>query len=80
MGHYEPRTPADEIADALADVAEARRALQNVLSQLDDLTRDAEKAGVAYQARRNAKTAAAMLDHAEQHIRESNRIQLSVVS
>lgn len=80
MGHYEPRTPADEIADALADLAEAREALGAVLSQLDDLTLDEDQAGVAYQARRNARIAAAKLDTAEKHVRESNRIQLSSVS
>lgn len=80
MGHHEPRTPADEIADALADLAEARQALSTAVSQLTDITVDEEKAGVAYQARRNAKIAAAKLDDAEKHIRESNRIQLTVVS
>ena len=75
MGHYEPRTPADEIADALADLAEARQALSLAVSHLSD-----EKSGVARQAQRNAKIAAAKLDDAEKHIRESNRIQLTVVS
>lgn len=80
MGHYEPRTAADEIADALADLVEARRALRDLGSQLSDLALDDESAGVAHQARRNAKIAAAKLDDAERHVRESNRLQLTVVS
>lgn len=80
MGHYEPRTAADEIADALADLADARRALSDLTSQLADLTLDDESAGVARQVNRNAKIAAAKLDDAERHVRESNRVQLTVVS
>lgn len=80
MGHFEPRTAADEIADALADLAEVRQALATTLSQLDDLTGDAGDAGVAFQARRSARIAAAKLDDVEKHVRESNRIQLTVVS
>lgn len=80
MGHFEPRTPADEIADALADLAEARRALEDLASQMADLTLDDESAGVARQVSRNAKIAVAKLDDADKHIRESNRIQLSSVS
>lgn len=80
MGHYEPRTAADEIADALADLAEARRALRDLASQMTDLSLNDESTGVAHQVARNAKIAAAKLDDAERHVRESNRIQLSVVS
>jgi hypothetical protein len=80
MGRYIPRTAADELADALADLAEARQALQSTVSQLAELTTDEANAGVAYQARRNARIAAAKLDDAERHVRESNRIQLSSVS
>lgn len=80
MGQYTPRTAAEEIADALTDLESARTALTMVLSQLEDLTGTEETAPVAYQARRNARIAAAQIDHAEQHVRESNRLQLSVVS
>lgn len=80
MGHYEPRTAADEIADALADLAEARRALRDLTSQIADLELDDASAGVAHQVQRNARIAAAKIDDADQRIRESNRIQLTVVS
>lgn len=76
MGHYTPRTAADEIADALADLAEARKALRDLASQMTGLPPD----GVAHQVARNAKIAAAKLDDAEHHVRESNRLQLRVVS
>lgn len=80
MGQHAPRTAADEIADAFDDLAEARQALQSAIDQLDGLTVDEGNAGVAYQIRRNAKIAAAKLDDAERHARESNRLQLSSVS
>lgn len=76
MGHHEPRTAADETADVLAALAEARRALRDLSSHLDDLQADP----VAHQVRRNAKIVAAKLDEAEQHVREGNRIQLTSVS
>lgn len=80
MGHHEPRTAADEIADALADLAEARRALRDLSSQITELYQDEATSGIGHQAARNAKIAAAKLDDVEQHIRESNRIQLTSVS
>lgn len=80
MGHYEPRTAAEEIADALTDLASARAALGLVLSQLEDLTATEETAPIAHQVRRNARIVAAQLDSAEGRVRESNRLQLNVVS
>ena len=80
MGHHEPRSAADEIADALSDLASARAALRTVLAHLEDLTATEETAPVAYQARTSARIAAAQIDDAEQHVRESNRLQLTVVS
>lgn len=80
MGHHEPRTSADEIADALADLAEARRALSDLSSQITELYTDEATSGIAHQISRNAKIAAAKLADSEKHIRESNRIQLTVVS
>jgi hypothetical protein len=80
MGQHTPRTAAEEIADALADLASARAALDTVLSQLDDLTANEQTAPTAHQARRNARIAAAELASAERHVRESNRLQLNVVS
>jgi hypothetical protein len=80
MGQHTPRTAAEEIADALSDLASAREALGTLLSQLDGLTGDEATASIAHQARRNAKIAAAELDSAERHVRESNRLQLNVVS
>lgn len=80
MGRYIPRTAADELADAVADLTEARQALATAIEQLDDITLGVDQAGVAYQARRNARIAAAKLDDADKHVRESNRIQLSSVS
>ena len=80
MGQYTPRTAAEEIADALTDLASAREAMRTLLSQLEDLTGTDETAPVAHQARRNARIVAAQLDDAEQHVRESNRLQLNVVS
>jgi predicted component of type VI protein secretion system len=77
MGHYEPRTAADETADALAALADARRALHDLSSHLDDLD---NTDGAVHQARRNARIAAAKLAEAEQHVREGNRVQLTVVS
>ena len=80
MGHHEPRTAAEEIADALSDLGSAREALRTLLSQLEDLAAGNETAPLAYQARRNARIVAAQLDEAEKHVRESNRLQLNVVS
>ena len=80
MGHHEPRTAADEIADALADLAEARRALRDLEAQVADLKLDDAAAGVVHQVQRNARIATAKLDDVDKHIRESNRIQLTVVS
>jgi hypothetical protein len=76
MGHHEPRTAADETADALAALADTRRALRDLSSHLDDLQDDP----AAYQARRNARIALAKLDEAERHVREGNRVQLTSVS
>lgn len=80
MGHYTPRTAAEELADAVTDLASARDALRTLLIQLDGLTATDETAPIAHQARRNARIAAAEIDSAEQHVRESNRLQLNVVS
>jgi hypothetical protein len=76
MGHHEPRTAADETADALAALADTRRALRDLSSHLADLQADP----VAHQARRNARIALAKLDEAERHVREGNRVQLTSVS
>lgn len=80
MGFHEPRTAADEIADALADLADVRVALRNLTAQLADLKLDDEATSVAHQVRRNAMIALAKTNDAERHVRESNRVQLTVVS
>jgi hypothetical protein len=81
MGKHEPRTAAEDLADALAALAVARDALRETLGHVDRIIQSpADPVGVAHQARRNARIAVASLDEAEQHLRESNRAQLRSVS
>lgn len=79
MGHYEPRTTADEIADARAALADARRALRDLQSHLDRTISNPEGAvGSAHAAKRNAEIVAASLAAAEDAL--PREVQLTVVS
>jgi hypothetical protein len=81
MGHYEPRTAADETADARAALADAQRALRDLRSHLRQTMTNPEGAlGNAHAADRNAEILAAALVAADQALSEQARGQLTVVS
>ena len=81
MGKHEPRTAAEDLADALDALAVSRDALRETLGHIDRIIQSpADPVGVAHQARRTARIAAASLDEAGAHMRESNRAQLKSVS
>lgn len=81
MGKHEPRTAAEDLADALDALAVARDALRETLGHVELIIQSpADPAGVAHQARRTARIAIASLDEAGERLRESNLAQLRSVS
>lgn len=81
MGSHEPRTAAEDLADAFAALAVAQDALRETLGHVDRIIQNpTDPAGIAHQARRTARITAASLDEVGEHLRESNRTQLKSVS
>ncbi|HEY2086304.1 MAG TPA: hypothetical protein VGH54_09795 [Mycobacterium sp.] len=83
MGHHEPRTAADEIAEAKAKLDAAFAEMETWRTHLDIMAKNPQdREAVAFQARRSAGIVAALIAEAESGTRVAERLQaqLTVVS